>query len=896
MAAGPVLRVILSAVDDVTGNAKKASKGLSDFVGGAMSAIKGLVALAAASALAGFFKSALEEADNARLGMLRMGQAVTNVGGDFSKLKQPLEEAVRSVMKLSTATDDDLRAALTTMITVSGDAKGSIANLGLVADLAAFKHISLEEASTLVGKAMAGNTKGLRAYGISIKDGADAIDALRVKVGGFSQNEAQTFSGGITQIKNQFGEFKEAIGEVILSNGALGEATGVVAGALGKLALWVEQNEEKLGFLVKGVQTFLVALWDVARMIYDALAPALGPLLGALFKELLVWVGQAGAGVRLLGGFFLGTAAIALDAIGAIVEAGGKLLKVFGIEVVEGYGKTLRAAADKLKAAADRQIALGLEASKKGFADLAAAKAGHNKKVESEEVAHQGRLTGIASSGLKDREDEERKALIARNKINEETMKLLTHAQTLLLKATKDNRDEWIKSKAALNEYHTLLRDQVLVASQNISAEIEKNKAALETINEAEAKRRAALESMVSSARQVADGIIDGAQASGVMSDEMADVMQSMMNIAQSVARFGIDPLGGMIGVLGGLANLIGGWASNPAEKARMEMTKRNIEALQKNTSALSTTATGRTVSATETALKAAQAAAKKDTGMQTGGGPDIALRARAAREAFAQSLFAQGVSRADALALMKDLDIGGLDSGDAKTFLASLGFAQTQLGRFQLGKAGTDFASQKKLLEEQFEVFGVSGAGDKLGAFAKLGRFSPALAAALASGDLRTVKGNLQALFTQITSGGFKGREGELGDIGGPALIDFIKQLLGLIAEMGDNTSMTEWLTGAVSGADASRALIPDLGLVPSADLPELLTGESRGTRRSALTAAGTYVTVNIGTIEQHLASSDNPEQDARALVAEMIDEIDREFEERIQRAALSLGKAFTS
>jgi hypothetical protein len=151
--------------------------------------------------------------------MARLGVAVRNSGGDFQKLRPQLEETVASVMRMSTATDDELREALTRMITVSGDVEASQRNLSLVTDLAAFKQIELSEASDIVAKAMTGNTTALNKMGIAGKESAVVLENLRAVVAGFAAEEASTFQGSLTRINNQWGEFQEAVGNAILAGG-----------------------------------------------------------------------------------------------------------------------------------------------------------------------------------------------------------------------------------------------------------------------------------------------------------------------------------------------------------------------------------------------------------------------------------------------------------------------------------------------------------------------------------------------------------------------------------------------------------------------------------------------------------------------------------------------------
>lgn len=89
-------------------------------------------------------------------------------------------------------------------------------------DLAAALKIDLTTASTLVGKAAAGNVSSFSRYGVAIKTGANnaetfsnALTALNSKFGGAAQRELGTFSGTTQQLSNSFGDLLEEIGFII---------------------------------------------------------------------------------------------------------------------------------------------------------------------------------------------------------------------------------------------------------------------------------------------------------------------------------------------------------------------------------------------------------------------------------------------------------------------------------------------------------------------------------------------------------------------------------------------------------------------------------------------------------------------------------------------------------
>lgn len=183
---------------------------------------------------------AITEAGDAERVMNELGSAVDNVGGNFHLLAPTLNDAAEKMAKFSRFSDDTARVALTRMIMITGDTKGALDNLGLAADVAAGSHRNLEDAAELVGKAMAGNTKGLKEFGINTKDSAVALDELRSKFRGFAEKDGASLQGRLEQIKNAWGEVLEAFGKAVTGSTSVPEALNKIVIKLTELAGWID--------------------------------------------------------------------------------------------------------------------------------------------------------------------------------------------------------------------------------------------------------------------------------------------------------------------------------------------------------------------------------------------------------------------------------------------------------------------------------------------------------------------------------------------------------------------------------------------------------------------------------------------------------------------------------
>lgn len=699
--------------------------------------------LIAAGALGAFFKSAIEEASAAEVQMGRLGQAVTNAGGNFQKLRPQLEETVASVMRVSTATDDDLREALTRMIAVTGDVEGAQKNLSLVTDLAAFKQIDLADASTIVSKAMEGNTTALNKMGIEGKDAETVLANLQATVGGFAERESKTFSGALTRINNQWGEFQEAVGVAILSGGEAGGMADSLAGILGNLAGWIEQNEEGFRLVTGAIGTAVGALVDVGRTVYEVVEPALGPVFKVTLGALVGALNTASWAVSGLAAAFKVTAGGILEALGVVVEKGGGLLKLFGVQVVAETGSSIRTFGQSLRTAATDDMRRANETYAQGMKALLGGQKAAHGSIEQETRRH-----GDAVRTETERQKAERVRLAKeeadeRERILKEVNAKLEQAAKGLNLATAELKGYWQQvdreaRKAATTI--TLSKDEQrqLTDFSRSHAQAQAQVAAAAR----EAQQR--FEDNVDSAASIATSLVSAASGMGKLSDEAATALTSVINMGASIAKFGIGSPEGILSIVGGLAQLIGGWGSSAAERARQEAHVKNTRALEELTQEFGDyngSASGRVFSGVESAIGAAVATAGEE------GRPATAVDVE-------RELKKRGLTLADARRLAERF---GIDVDKDRFGWSILG---SILSSRKFGSPEGNFGDEIAALEESFDVLGIDDADDRIQRFRdKLKAHIPILADAL-SGDFSSEGGRaaivakLRDLYEQSVSG----------------------------------------------------------------------------------------------------------------------------------------------
>lgn len=816
MAGTPEVKVRIAADSkDLDAGLAGASRSLGDF--GAKIPLIGAAVAAAGAAVAAFAKGAVDEAAKAEVGMVRLGAAVSNAGGDFRKLSPDIEATVSKVMALSTATDDDLRAALTNMITITGDVGGSMKNLSLVTDVAAFSGKSLEESATLVGKAMTGNTKVLGEFGNEVKLAKEPMEALRQTVAGFAEKQANTFSGALQRINNQWGEFQEAVGKAILGGGEVTGVADALAGVLGNLALWVEKNEGAFILWRDAIGDGLSALWGLVRTVYDAVQPALGPVMKVLFGGLIAGLNTVTLGVRTLGAFFKGLAGNVLEALGTIVEKGGRLLRLFGIDAVAETGASLREAGRNMALAATDQVAAAGATYKRGMEQLLGFRAVNARQAEDMERDHQTKVTGIHARGHEERltkaqeKAELMKLYMARaNEIFAATTKALEESTRPTLrdiKADWSDIDEKVKQANKSIGISTDAQKDLAAAGESVR---KKQREVLEEVEDT----RDRFEDNVDSAQSLGISLIGVADKMGVIDSRAAGALTSVVNMGASIAKFGLGSPEGILSVVNGLAQLVGGWGSSPAEQARKDAHMRNtraIEELSKDFGDYTGSASGRTFQGVLSALGGVI------------GDADPASMSAAQRTAFSARIKA---------ALPQALRDIGLTENDARSLASryNIDVDKDPMGWFRLFEvlrtrqfgAATSFTDQLSSLEESFGVLGVEDADDQLGQFGEfLNRNVPALSGVL--GDTSSKGGRdaaiakLKALYTASVTG--KLAPAEYGRASPSQFRTIVSTLLRLLGS-------ADGFLGSAQTVVPSTPPVPTGGTLPGGATSGLVTG----------------------------------------------------------------------
>lgn len=199
------------------GAVENETKGFAQRIGGILTPTR-LMAAGVGVTTAGAILTKM--GDESKQATAQLKQAIDNAGFSMDEFAPKISEVSNQLIKFGF--DDEATArSLATLTTATQDPAKALEYMGLVADIAASRHISLESAADKVAKMLAGNNRVFKEFGITVKAGADeqeraaAITELQGRVHGQAAAQADNFSTKVKSLKIQIENVFEAIGSKV---------------------------------------------------------------------------------------------------------------------------------------------------------------------------------------------------------------------------------------------------------------------------------------------------------------------------------------------------------------------------------------------------------------------------------------------------------------------------------------------------------------------------------------------------------------------------------------------------------------------------------------------------------------------------------------------------------
>lgn len=237
-------------------------------IGGIQTAFSSFVSLVGSSIES--FAGAEAAAKRVDVALAGISQATPRASGYMQDLAAQFQN--------TTKYSDDLVNEMQALLIQVGQVMPSDMEAALTAatNLASGLGIDLQQATEKVAQAFAGNTEGLKKYGITIDEVKVAsegmpyvLDEINKRFGGQAAAELDTYSGKVANLANKWDNVKEKIGEVVVNSPFLGAALAALeeqmnktGGAAKDMSHYVSESVREGGF--KGYADAIRWLEDLA--------------------------------------------------------------------------------------------------------------------------------------------------------------------------------------------------------------------------------------------------------------------------------------------------------------------------------------------------------------------------------------------------------------------------------------------------------------------------------------------------------------------------------------------------------------------------------------------------------------------------------------------------------
>lgn len=210
----------------------------------------------------------------------QLNQALVNAGTFSEETSQSFQDFASGLQDVTTFGDEALLSQLALarqFVGTDDDAKNLVKT---ATDLSVATGVTLESAVRNLGKTYGGLTGELGEVVPELKNlteeqlrSGEAVDLIANKFEGFARNQAQTFSGSLTQAENDFGDLLEVMGSFITENTVVQDAISESGDFFDQLSdALVSNGDEWRDVVTRGVKLFISGINATIQIIPKALA------------------------------------------------------------------------------------------------------------------------------------------------------------------------------------------------------------------------------------------------------------------------------------------------------------------------------------------------------------------------------------------------------------------------------------------------------------------------------------------------------------------------------------------------------------------------------------------------------------------------------------------------
>jgi len=263
------VQYILNLKDRVSGQLGNVQQKVAKFdsaIGGLGGTIAGALAVGSVLEFTQAVVNAAMEAEHVDARLTNAAMQLTGANYEQAKSLGVLADQMKAKSRFG---DEDIKTQMTAMIQYGMTRDEVEKFMPVIADFAAATNQSLSDATQAVISGSNGMTRGLKKYGLELNltgdratDSAQIIEELNKKFGGGAQQDLETTAGKMAQLKEQYGDFQEAVGGVLFDSlNQLGLVFKTLQGDMGAFGQIMDNisNMSFTDFLAKGNPLVMMA-------------------------------------------------------------------------------------------------------------------------------------------------------------------------------------------------------------------------------------------------------------------------------------------------------------------------------------------------------------------------------------------------------------------------------------------------------------------------------------------------------------------------------------------------------------------------------------------------------------------------------------------------------------
>ena len=344
---GASINKVTAGIDNITAGGQRLNRGFNGIKQTMLGVFGGNLITQGVVAIQGAFQNMSHEFQTTQQALTRLGVVFDNVGIKSKEQRDAIIENADAYVKLGFSSSEAVDG-MGTLLKSTGDVTQSTKLLAMAADYARDKQIPLASAARLLAMSTQGSMKVFRQYNIALDEHlpknqaiAKAFDELNAKIGGQAKAATSTAAIQFQILKQRFQSVFDVIATKVVP------IFTIFFEKVNSIFEWVKANSGALTVFAVGLGFIATAMYGVAAA--EAAIAALNPFTYVVAGIAIAAVAfvKLWNNVEAFRKVMAGMASVAVQAVGLVVGAIAKLIRIMSKIPGLGFRKGVADAADK---------------------------------------------------------------------------------------------------------------------------------------------------------------------------------------------------------------------------------------------------------------------------------------------------------------------------------------------------------------------------------------------------------------------------------------------------------------------------------------------------------------------------------------------------------------------